>query len=66
MKKVYNKRKILETLDKFKIEHKDLKVTTYFDGRVLASVDVSKKYYTFDFAEFTKEIQRHGCTRVPD
>jgi len=52
----YNFDKINETLDKFENVERDNTIITSFDDRVICSVDISKKYYNFDFAKFCKSI----------
>lgn len=52
----YDFDKINETLDKFKNIRKRNTIVSSFDGRTLCSVDVSDKYYNFDFSKFCKMI----------
>jgi nitrogen regulatory protein PII-like uncharacterized protein len=48
--------KVNEDLDKFKNDVEGGVLTTSFDGRVVCKADVSKIYYNFDFATFSKSI----------
>jgi len=52
----YNRDKINEALDKFTNIQRNNKVITSFDGEELCSVQVSNKYYNFDFSSFCKKI----------
>lgn len=52
----YNLDKINKILDKFSNIQYNNVVTTSFDGKEICSVDVSNKYYNFDFSEFCKNI----------
>lgn len=52
----YNLNKINETLDKFVNVQRNNTVITSFDGKELCKVDVSNKYYNFDFSSFCKKI----------
>lgn len=48
--------KINENLDKFSNKLEDGCLTTTFDNRVICKVDVSKRYFNFDFTNFSKKI----------
>lgn len=52
----YDLIKINETLDKFVNIQKGGNVTTLYDGKELCSVEVSEKYYNFDFSDFCKKV----------
>jgi hypothetical protein len=52
----YIQEDVLGKIDKFDILHKNLTVKTTYDHRVLAIVDVSEKYWSFDFKTFATNI----------
>jgi len=56
LSKKYNINEINETLDKFINIQKSNRVITSFDGKELCWVEVSNKYYNFDFSSFCKKI----------
>jgi len=56
LSKKYNINEINETLDKFVNIQRNNKIITSFDGRELCRVEVSNKYYNFDFSAFCKKI----------
>jgi hypothetical protein len=52
----YDFDKINDTLDKFKNIQNENNIVTSFDGKIISTVQVSNKYYNFDFAAFCKNI----------
>lgn len=52
----YNRTKVLDGLNKLKVEQTGLKVVTSYDDHVLKETQVSPKYYTFDFPNFVAGV----------
>jgi hypothetical protein len=52
----YSQEGVLEKIEKFDIAHVQNVVKTSYDQRVLAVVDVSEKYWSFDFRTFALNI----------
>lgn len=52
----YNIKEVLEKVDKFDIVQSNNSVLTTYDKRVVSHVEVSNKYFTFNFKDFTKSI----------
>jgi hypothetical protein len=52
----YVQEEVLDKIQKFDIQHEKLTVKTSYDHRVLAVVDVSEKYWSFDFKTFAINI----------
>ena len=47
---------IVEKISKFDIRHIGLNVSTYYDGRIISNVEVSERYWSFDFKTFSTKI----------
>jgi len=52
----YTKDEVQERISKFDIRHEGLIVSTFYDGRIISNVEVSEKYWSFDFKNFAKDI----------
>lgn len=52
----YNQGTLLEAVSKFDVKQVGNIVTTFFDKRVLATIEVSIKYFLFEFGTFAKGI----------
>lgn len=52
----YIQEDVLSKVEKFDIQHERLTVKTSYDHRILAVVDVSEKYWSFDFKTFAINI----------
>lgn len=52
----YTKEEVQERIEKFEIRHEGLNISTFYDERLLANVEVSERYWSFDFKNFARSI----------
>ena len=57
----FNLLDILDKISKFEIKHIGLIVTTYFNNIVISSIEVSERYWSFDFKSFARDVVNSIC-----